>query len=238
MWFYAKDGQKSGPVPEGELDSLAARGVIDASTLVWKDGLAEWLPLATARPGVPIPKAGQEACSQCGMFHSPEDLVAVSGLKICAACKPAVVQRIREGLPLTNLENAWRDRNLVVAEAENALPNRCFRCNSRDTHRTVTAKMQRSFMISSPHNVQIHFCTACYRKGLLKRWGSGILVVLVVVVMVSSRLSLGLALLLTTAALGLGMLERSVRLKKAKGTSLWISGAGRPFLDSLPKWPN
>ena len=128
MWFYAKDGRRVGPVSDGELDSLAASGVIDAFTLVWREGMTEWQPLSSIRTAAAIPKAGQEACSQCGTFHSPDDLVSFSGLKVCGACKPVVVQQIKEGLPLSNREKAWSDTKLVVTEAETELPRRCFRC--------------------------------------------------------------------------------------------------------------
>lgn len=232
-----------GPVSDGELDSLAASGVIDASTLAWKEGLADWLPLAEARPGVTIPKAGQEACSQCGTFHSPDDLVALSGLRVCGACKPAVVQRIKEGLPFTNLENTWKDNKLVVTEAETELPRRCFRCNSSDVQMAVKAKMERSFTINRSFSVQVHFCQACGNKRRMKSWGAGFAFVLGAILLAFAGsippavAFLALVAVLTTS-LSLSSFDRPARLQKSKGKTLWISGAGKPFLDSLPKWPN
>ncbi|MBP9535386.1 MAG: DUF4339 domain-containing protein, partial [Pseudoxanthomonas sp.] len=38
-WYYsAADGQHRGPFPAAEMQALAARGVITASTLVWREG--------------------------------------------------------------------------------------------------------------------------------------------------------------------------------------------------------
>lgn len=243
MWFYAKDGRKAGPVSDGELDSLAARGGIDASTLVWKEGMVDWLPLATARPSVTIPKAGQEACSQCGTFHSPDDLVALSGLKVCGACKAPVVQRIREGLPLTNLEKAWSANKLVVTEAETGLPKRCYRCNSSDVQTPVTAKMERSFTINRSFTIKVHFCNACGRKRRLKSWVAGTVFVLGAILLVfagsiPSAVAAIAVISVLLASLSLATFDRPARLEKWKGPTLWVSGAGQPFLDSLPKWPN
>ena len=48
-WYYsAADGQHRGPFPAAEMQTLAARGVITASTLVWREGYPQWRPLAEA----------------------------------------------------------------------------------------------------------------------------------------------------------------------------------------------
>ena len=48
-WYYsAADGQHRGPFPAAEMQALAARGVITASTLVWREGYPQWRPLAEA----------------------------------------------------------------------------------------------------------------------------------------------------------------------------------------------
>ena len=48
-WYYAAaDGQHRGPFPAAEMQALSARGVIGASTLVWREGYAQWRPLAEA----------------------------------------------------------------------------------------------------------------------------------------------------------------------------------------------
>ncbi len=245
MWFYAKDGRETGPVSDAELDALTARGVIDAATLVWREGMAVWHPLSSIREATAIPKAGQEACSQCGTFYSPDDLVAVSGLKVCGACKPMVVQRIKEGLPLTNRVKAWADNKLVVTEAETELPRRCFRCNSSDVQTTVKAKMERSFTINRSFSIQVHFCLACGKKKRMKSWMAGATFVLgfggilmaLAGAIPSAIATLGLISVLATS-LSLSTFDRPARLQKSKGTTLWVSGASRPFLDSLPKWPN
>lgn len=58
-WYYAINGVQQGPVPEETLRILLAQGSINASTLIWHEGMAGWQPLATALPdlaaGTPPP---------------------------------------------------------------------------------------------------------------------------------------------------------------------------------------
>ncbi len=42
-WFYAPDSQQLGPVSAGQLVQLAAAGTIQPDTLIWKEGLANWV---------------------------------------------------------------------------------------------------------------------------------------------------------------------------------------------------
>jgi hypothetical protein len=46
MWFYALRNQQQGPVKEDVLKTLLQDRTIDGSTLVWKEGMAQWTPLA------------------------------------------------------------------------------------------------------------------------------------------------------------------------------------------------
>jgi len=45
QYFYAANGQQAGPVSFGELQTLFAGRTVNKDTLVWKAGLAEWVPL-------------------------------------------------------------------------------------------------------------------------------------------------------------------------------------------------
>ncbi len=63
QWYYAVNGQQSGPVEETELNNLSTQGTINADTLVWKDGMPEWKRYADVFPAaaVPAPAAGAPA---------------------------------------------------------------------------------------------------------------------------------------------------------------------------------
>ncbi len=43
-WFFMENGKQSGPVSAGQLKQLAAAGRVQADSLIWKEGLAEWIP--------------------------------------------------------------------------------------------------------------------------------------------------------------------------------------------------
>lgn len=45
-WFYGKDGAQHGPVGEHEISRLLSAGEIDNSTIVWREGMSDWIPLA------------------------------------------------------------------------------------------------------------------------------------------------------------------------------------------------
>lgn len=52
QWYYAdRNRQQQGPVDAAELARLYHQGQVDGSTLVWRDGLAQWEALAS-HPGV------------------------------------------------------------------------------------------------------------------------------------------------------------------------------------------
>jgi|LakMenEpi03Aug12_release.lakeMendotaPanAssembly.Ray.scaffolds.fasta_scaffold292566_2 hypothetical protein len=46
QWFYAKSGQRHGPLDASQLRRLASNGELDVADLVWKAGMREWLPAA------------------------------------------------------------------------------------------------------------------------------------------------------------------------------------------------
>jgi hypothetical protein len=46
MWFYALRNQQQGPVNMDVLKTLLQDRTIDGSTLVWKEGMPQWTPLA------------------------------------------------------------------------------------------------------------------------------------------------------------------------------------------------
>lgn len=50
VWFYAsQNGQKTGPIDVATTKRLATDGAIKPDTLMWKEGLADWVPAASVR---------------------------------------------------------------------------------------------------------------------------------------------------------------------------------------------
>ena len=46
-WHYVKNNEKIGPVPQARMGEILRAGGIAKDTLVWKHGMAEWVPLST-----------------------------------------------------------------------------------------------------------------------------------------------------------------------------------------------
>ena len=112
-------------------------------TLVWREGMSGWDRLGTIDPSRVRPIAvppqipfNPHACAECGVAFSPDELVTVSGHSVCAACKPALLQRLREGAPLSPLGSSlgmFRKDDRLVVETGATPPHRCVYCNAPGT---------------------------------------------------------------------------------------------------------
>jgi hypothetical protein len=111
-WFYAHEGKQLGPVTEEEFQRLRASGGITAATLVWREGLANWQPLGEltapavqAPPPVSNPGTAAQVCSGCGQSFPADEVVRLGDGFVCAACKPVALQRLREGVAASDVED-------------------------------------------------------------------------------------------------------------------------------------
>ena len=120
-WHYTIGGQSYGPISETELDGMVQAGTIASDTLVWRDGMANWEPYSAVKAPNPTPAGGlrvaasvpqssyeagasaqaQAACSECGTVLPRANLVQIGSNLVCAQCKPRFVQKLREGVDLT-----------------------------------------------------------------------------------------------------------------------------------------
>lgn len=133
-WYYEFGGQQQGPVSESELDRLLAEGKITLDTLVWKDGMAGWAPMRTARPaggapplpaasptsassasGSDVPQPGWVRCSLTGRYFPPSEIIYLEGKPYSAAAKPQVIASMQSGVGIPTSEvgrdgPAWEHR--------------------------------------------------------------------------------------------------------------------------------
>jgi uncharacterized RDD family membrane protein YckC len=93
-WYYVQGNDRVGPVSDEQLGQLVGQGAIAAQTLVWREGMPQWLPYQA----VGVAAAGQAICSQCGRYFPPDDVLNYNGTLVCAECKPLFLQRLREGV--------------------------------------------------------------------------------------------------------------------------------------------
>ena len=114
-WWYAEQNQRRGPVEDTEFRRLIDTGVIGRDTLVWREGMANWVPYHTLDGPPPLHHGGREIpmapledepaifsemrhrCAECGRLFPDDELVRYGESRVCAACKPIFFQRIREG---------------------------------------------------------------------------------------------------------------------------------------------
>ena len=98
IWYYQQENQQRGPVSDSDLDELLRSGTIRPETMVWREGMPNWTSYAQAKGGAANP-AGTIVCSECGRPFPPGDVIQYGDRHICAACKPAFMQKVREGVP-------------------------------------------------------------------------------------------------------------------------------------------
>ena len=104
-WHYVEQGQQAGPVSEEQFAELVRSGKITAETLVWREGLANWQPYGTVAAGAnsptaagATPNAGAETtCVECGKTFPLEETIPHGNVRVCAACKPVLMQKLAEG---------------------------------------------------------------------------------------------------------------------------------------------
>jgi hypothetical protein len=131
-WFYNRDGQQDGPHSEEALRGLVNSGQVNAATLVWQEGMANWQPLSQAAPQIvswvpPPPPSSIGAvvqCAECGGVFPASELISLGGLSVCARCKPLRLQRMQEGVApggaredlvrLLKIAKAQRGVNLAI----------------------------------------------------------------------------------------------------------------------------
>ncbi len=108
-WYYIEQGKQAGPVADEQLDQMIQTGAIQPATLVWREGMADWMPYSSARGGAPAGATGTEAaeeavCSECGKVLPAEETIRYGNARVCAACKPVFLQKLREGAALNTGE--------------------------------------------------------------------------------------------------------------------------------------
>lgn len=108
-WYYARGDQRMGPVDDTQIAALASTGQITGQTLVWREGMADWVPWSRVpRPldlgdldrssATPVVgEYGSRSCAECGRSFMADEMVNYEKVLVCGECKPIFFQRLREG---------------------------------------------------------------------------------------------------------------------------------------------
>ncbi len=128
QWYYVIEGKQQGPVSKQELKGLVQSKTINAQTLVWREGMAEWQPLgqlvgkndtqpaaadtsltpttqsdeaAPETTAAPTAQADGVTCTECGRIFPADEIITYGESTVCAECKPTFIQKIKEGVQTT-----------------------------------------------------------------------------------------------------------------------------------------
>jgi uncharacterized RDD family membrane protein YckC len=103
-WYYHQNGENKGPLEVEELRNLRQGNAIADDTLVWQEGMPQWIAYSTTSAAV-VPAtvpvgAGydMQTCVECGKSFPQGEMVNFEGKSICPTCKPLFFQRLREGV--------------------------------------------------------------------------------------------------------------------------------------------
>ena len=114
-WYYAENNERRGPIEDAAFQALVAGGTIKPDTLVWREGLTDWVAYSQAASAAAVasvavaspltsggtPNSSAAVCSQCGRLFSADDMVNYEGRYICAECKPLFFQKLKEGASIS-----------------------------------------------------------------------------------------------------------------------------------------
>lgn len=264
-WFYAINGQQAGPASDAQLDELLRSGKINRDTMIWREGMAEWQRLQTARSPLPPPLlSGQPGvtCAECGKNFPPSAVIMLNRSWVCAHCKLIFLQRLREGAaPSGAGAGLWRMNNQLVTRSETPFPDRCVKCN--DPANGFRLKRQLywhppAFYLIILLNLLIYALVAiCIRKkaalyiGLCEthrvRRKRGIIICWLSVITGLAMIigggvgNSGFVIVPGIVLFIGGMIYGGVtgaRISAAKITqdNVWIKGVNKDFLAELPEW--
>ena len=110
QWYYALNGDRKGPVSDAGFAQLVPEGIIKPDTLVWHEGMANWLPYAQVATGPaagaagapPATGAGDDTavCVVSGKVFPKREMMQYEGQWISAEHREEFFQRLREGVGL------------------------------------------------------------------------------------------------------------------------------------------
>jgi uncharacterized RDD family membrane protein YckC len=101
IWYYEKNGQQMGPLSEEEFQQLTRSGQIRVQTLVWRDGMADWLPYGEIHAAGTVASDETVVCSVTGRIIPKQDALLIADKWVSAEYKNQALQSIKEGLPLS-----------------------------------------------------------------------------------------------------------------------------------------
>lgn len=216
-----------------------------------------------AQPLFPIPpEPALRTCGECGRSVRVDESIILSGVVVCASCKPTVLAKLQTGQQIGE-GGVWRDKQTIVMGPRAVLPDRCVKCNAV----TPGPKLKRqlywhpawvyatillnlliylvvALIVRKRATVEVALCPQ-HRQS---RWihiaiawtlvlGGGAGIVLGANDQ-DLAILIGLGILAILAGIVWGVVgARIVFARRIDPQWVKLGGAGRPFLASLPEFP-
>jgi hypothetical protein len=123
LWYFSADGQRrEGPIPESDLRGRLAEGRLPTTTLVWTDGMPDWIPAGQAgltgsgMPGGPptVPAAPPPTPAALYVFGS----LNIAFGAITLLCTPFGLTAMKfsaQVMPMTEAYKYWTIFSVVVS---------------------------------------------------------------------------------------------------------------------------
>jgi len=112
-WFYVSDNEQKGPVEQADFERLVQNGVVNHSTLVWREGLADWQAYGELSASQPTllasPGPSAVTCSECHQSFPLDQTIRLDHNYVCAGCKPVAMQKLREGVTSNTAEQVRKE---------------------------------------------------------------------------------------------------------------------------------
>lgn len=107
QWYYEGSSGQVGPISEEEFQSLIKDGTIGHSTLVWNSTMTDWkeygrLNTSSEDQG----SLTKSVCAECGRSFPRDNMIKYGESWVCAQCKPIFIQKIKEGVNITQMDYA------------------------------------------------------------------------------------------------------------------------------------
>lgn len=260
--YYLKDEDKVGPCTPEMLRNAEAQGDLTDETLAWHDELEEWQPWQTVKalPELDVFLNNTVTCVVCENDVPKEASLEFGGDIVCAGCKNTYVQGVKEGVTDPAGRGIWRKKKTLIVTPSTEFPDRCVKCNkpSEGFRKKVRLIYHPPYVIllflfigifalllGKKHQVEIGLCKACRKKrttGILLGVSSillffggcfgGIGVSQNAPTAGGFMMIGGIILGVIVAIIGI-IMSTLVRAKHIGPEYVKITGAGKPFLDSL-----
>ncbi|MBL9146491.1 MAG: DUF4339 domain-containing protein [Verrucomicrobiaceae bacterium] len=122
-------GSVMSPPPASAAESApASRTLLPAMGSAWS-GDEQGGP-AALQPG-----PGTVPCSECGRAFPSSEILDLRGHRVCAGCKPVVLQKMAEGVAPMGGDGVWRSGPKLVFRSGASLPGKCIKCGQPSTTR-------------------------------------------------------------------------------------------------------